>query len=264
MTGAERWASALAGWAIPEEILESAAESPWTFPVDAFEDSARRALVAEPTPTHVQVRAALPAAGTLLDVGCGAGAASLPSAARASKLIAVDESRGMLDKLTELASGVVEVEPVEGRWPEVADRVATVDVAICAHVAYNAPDLDVFLDALTTKARRTVVMELTSDHPQTRLSPLWERFWGLERPITPTADDAIAVVTEVIGTAPSVERWYPPQEMPSPHLRRAASLTRRLCLPPEREPDVEQALRDLGEPPPMQNVTVWWPRNQGA
>src|SRR2546430_2930411 len=78
-----RWREDLAAWAIPQHILDAAPESPWHFPVELF---ARRADAAQSRMTASTLRAleALPMDGSVLDVGCGAGAASLPLAAKAS------------------------------------------------------------------------------------------------------------------------------------------------------------------------------------
>ncbi len=48
MTAAERWAEALAGWAIPEPILAAAPESPWGFPSDLFARRADAAAAPDP------------------------------------------------------------------------------------------------------------------------------------------------------------------------------------------------------------------------
>jgi len=62
----------------------------------------------------------------------------------------------------------------------------------CHHVLYNVAELGPFVTALTSHARRLVVVELTARHPLTALNPLWERFHGLVRPNVPTACDALA------------------------------------------------------------------------
>src|SRR5258708_5907311 len=89
MGAAERWTQALAAWAFPAEILAAAPESPWGYPTRVF---ARRAddRPAAPTPSTERAWEALPEGGSVLDVGCGAGAASLPLATRARHLIGVD------------------------------------------------------------------------------------------------------------------------------------------------------------------------------
>src|SRR5947209_332477 len=239
ITGAAAgWAQALAEWALPEEILAAAPESPWGFPTDVFTAVATRALAEPPTPTHRRVVEALPPGGDVLDVGAGAGAASLPAAPPAARIVAVDTDPRMLDALAGLAPEGVAVETVAGRWPDVADSVPVTDVVVCANVLYNVPDVTPFVAALSAKARRRVVVELTASHPQSRLTPLWERFWGLPRPDRPTADDAVAVVTEVTGRTPYVDRWAREGD----RLIDVGWVRRRLCLPPDRDDEVAAAL----------------------
>lgn len=265
VTAEESWAAALAEWALPVEITSAVAESPWTFPVEVFADRTRGALSKPLTPTHRRVSESLPAGGVLLDVGAGAGAASIPVAASAGTLAAVDEDERMLAAVRDLAPAGVEVRLVCGRWPDVAGdvgrEVGGVDVVVCANVAYNVPDLGRFVAALTSAARRRVVLELTVVHPQTTLTPLWERFWGLARPVRPVWEDAVAVVTESTGAAVSHETWEPAGARDLLPAESVAWLCRRLCLPPEREPDVAAALQDLGvaSAPPLRLVTLWWP-----
>ncbi len=258
---ARRWAEALAGWDIPSEILERAPESPWGCPTGLFAHSAEDAVApdARPSPTARHALAALPDGGSVLDVGAGGGAASLPLAPPAARITAVDQSAGMLEAFAALAGrrGLDHLE-VQGTWPDVAPQVEQADVVVCAHVFYNVGDLEPFVAALTDKARRRVVAELTAVHPQESLNPLWRRFHDLDRPTHPTADDALAVVTEM-GLDAGVERWeapgrwehFPPEEL-------VTFTRRRLCLPPERDPEVAEAIDELFTPGPRSLVTLWW------
>src|SRR5215211_9413544 len=91
-----RWREQLDGWAIPEEILAAAPESPWAYPVGLFRSRARRAGSRPTTPSNREAARYLPEGGSVLDVGAGAGAASLPLAGTAGRLVAVDESPEML------------------------------------------------------------------------------------------------------------------------------------------------------------------------
>ena len=253
MTAARRWAEALGEWAIPAEILRAAPESPWGFPTEVFASAARSQLAAPPSSTHRRVIEAMPPGGVLLDVGAGAGAASLPTAPPTARIVAVDGEQKMLDALRELAAGRVDVETVAGRWPDVAAQVPAVDVVVCANVFYNVADLPPFVDALTAKAGRRVVVELTAVHPQSRLNPLWQRFWGLTRPTAPTGDDAVEVVREVTGRAPSVDRWtrtYRDRVEP------VAWIRQRLCLSADRDDEVADALATL--PTETEMVTLSW------
>lgn len=267
MSAAEQWAVALAQWAIPPQILASAPESPWGFPTEVF---ARRADAAPsaPTPSTQRALEALPEGGSVLDVGCGAGAASLPLAARAGHLIGVDSSSALLQAFRERGERTGKaVTLVEGTWPDAADQTLIADVVVCHHVAYNVPDLAPFMRRLTDHARSRVVVELTARHPMSALNDLWLRFHGLVRPTAPTADDALALLRE-IGLTPHATTWEAPAlgwSGPSSREGLIAWVRRRLCLSSERDGDIAAALgprivqQNGGVSlPPRPVVTVWW------
>jgi len=268
---AARWRAELAAWEIPEEILRQVPESPWVLPERVFVRRARRQLE---TATGVSAERALEALsepGTVLDVGAGGGAACLPLAAlgRATRLVAVDVNAGLLAEFARAAAAIgADYGTVEGRWPDIADRVPSADVVTCHNVFYNVPDLVEFVEALTTHARRRVVVELTPRHPIARLNPLWRRFHGLDRPEGPTADDALAVLL-ALGLDARAQRWSRPIDPEEMSFEEAVEVTRRrLCLPPARAGEVADALRALGAHQgtiadlgtvDQQLVTIWWP-----
>jgi SAM-dependent methyltransferase len=210
-------------------------------------------------------REALPAGGSVLDVGCGGGRAALAIAPPASTVIGVDEKPALLAEFAAAASrrGLPHIE-IEGRWPDVASRVGVADVAVCHHVAYNVAELGPFALALAAHARRRVVMELSWHHPLTYLGPLWRRFWDLDRPAGPTALAAAAVLREV-GLPVQVLEWTPGPATPSPigddrlTVAEQVEITRiRLCLGADRDPEIAQALAALGPPPAPRTVALWW------
>lgn len=237
---ADRWRAALAAWAIPHEILAGAPESPWGFPPALFAPA-----IGDPPDTPSRRRALdnLPDGGSVLDVGAGAGAASLALTPPARRIVAVDESSGMLDAFAGNAERAgVDHGAVLGRWPDVASSVEDADVVVCHHVVYNVADLDRFARLLTDHARRRVVVELTARHPQSALNPLWKHFWDLSRPDGPTADDAVAVLNELAIT-PTVDRWQrPPRTGAGTRADIVAFARRRLCLPADRDAEIDALL----------------------
>ena len=244
-TAAERWASDLAAWAIPDEILRQAPESPWGFPVEPFRRRAERS--ADEAGASVSARRAaeaLPEGGSVLDVGSGAGAASLALVPRAGALTAFDPSERMLAAFGELATAAgVEHRAVQGSWPEDAGSADPADVVVCHHVVYNAPDLPGFARALGGHARRRVVIEMTAHHPRAWMNDLWMRFWSLERPAGPTSDDAERVLAD-LGIDVRREDWTLQRQGVGPGEEAVASARRMLCLTPDRDPEVAEALGD--------------------
>lgn len=249
MSATERWRADLEAWRIPEPILRAAEDSPWVLPRHVF---TRRAdvLVAEPEGASFPAAwDALDPPGSVLDVGAGAGAASLPLARRGTSITAVDTDAGLLEQFRRRAVELgVAARLVEGRWPDVAGEAGTADVVVCHHVIYNAPDIAPFLLALTESARRLVVVETASRHPLTSLNDLWLRFHGITRPQGPTAEDAVAVLRE-LGIQPKVTRWRRRHSASGEHpdFDTLVDVTRRrLCLPRERAEEVAHALREGG------------------
>jgi len=273
MSAADRWREALLAWAIPDEILSAAPETPYGFPTELFRRRAERAAARAPTPTTARALESLPGDGTVLDVGVGSGATSLPLASRASRIIGVDESEGMLESFRASAeSAGVEAVGFLGAWPGVAAHVEPTDVVVCGHVFYNVQDLPPFVRELTTHARRRVVVELTDHHPWAWMHDLWMRFHRLQRPDGPTADDAEAVLRET-GLDPGREDRL--DEGSGGFERRedaVALVRRRLCLPAARDAEVEDALGDRlarrdglwSAGPAIQRITTtWWGGSAG-
>jgi len=237
---ATRWAELQDGRGIPPEILARAPADPWHHEVAFF------TAPAEPvdTPSRRAAQALLPDGGSVLDVGCGGGAASFALADRAGHITGADQQEDMLDAFAaEARSRGVPHRTVLGRWPGAAPGAGTADVVVCHHVLHNVVDLVPFLEALTAAAHRGVVVEMMAQHPMAWLDPLWVRFHDLRRPVPATADDAAAVLREM-GVEPVVQRWereVPPRQDP-------VWVTRRLCLPEDAVPAVADELDRLDRP----------------
>jgi SAM-dependent methyltransferase len=269
-----RWREELGRWGIPREIVEGAPESPWGFPPELFRRRAQAALAGQLSPSHRRSLEVMPAGGSVLDVGCGGGAASLPLAASdagPALIVGVDSSEAMLAELREAAARTdVEARGILGTWPDVAGEAPEADVVACHHVLYNVGDLGPFALALDAHARRRVVIELTGGHPLSWMNDLWLRFHGLERPTRPTADDAFEALGE-LGLSPRREDHHLPPVSAGFGRRQdaIAFIRRRLCLPAARDTEIAEALGDrlalrdgawsAGLPRQLV-VTIWWDR----
>ena len=238
----------LAEWSIPEPLIADAPESPYFFDPQVFIEIADASLAREEdTPSDAVARDALPGSGSVLDVGVGAGTASLRL--NPGHVMGVDPSGELLTAFTERAArhGIVAT-AFEGRWPEIAAEVPLADVVVCHHVCYNVADLAGFAAALSSHARNRVVVELTTVHPMTWMAPYWEAMHGLRQPDRPTVGDAIEVLT-ALGADVREQRWKREYQMlgeTGPH--QVDRIARRLCLPPARHGELAALLAAI--PPP--------------
>jgi SAM-dependent methyltransferase len=253
---ARKWADDLAAWAIPDQIMAQAPTNPWIHPVAQF--IAPDGPIPD-SPSHAAARSALPVGGSVLDVGCGGGRAALALVPPAAHLIGVDHQQGMLDAFAAAAErrAVAHTE-ILGDWPEAAPRTPIADVVVSHHVAYNIPDLPAFVTALTAHARRRVVLELPVRHPLSWMNPLWKQFWDLDRPESPTANDALAIIRENGYDAHLEEFDDITERIPLDPTAQAESACIRLCLPAERAGEVADAVAAADRGMPRRLAAIWW------
>lgn len=256
MTAAENWKKHLQSWAIPAEILEQAPVPPWMHPVDLFKVNPNFI----PTRNHSDEIAAagLGAEKSVLDIGCGGGRAAFALIPDVQRVVGVDHQQAMLDEFEQTAaSHNLQVQTVLGDWPAVADKTPSAEVVLCHHVFYNVQDLIPFIQALSTHAQRRVVVELPVRHPMSDSNPAWEHFWKLQRPNEPSAELAAEVVREA-GFNPQLEYFSDsPRTVVDP--ARAVELMRiRLCLTPDRDPEIAEYLSQRGPSEPRKLATIWW------
>lgn len=257
---ARRWAEALAAWAIPDDILAGAPASPWEFSPSLFARVAEKALGGERCgPSEARALEALPPGGSVLDVGVGGGAASLPLVPPAALLVGVDQSGPLLAAFGAAAEKVgVAHREVEGSWPAVAAAVEPADVVVCHHVLYNIADLVPFVVALTMHARRRVVVEMSAEHPWAGSNPLWKAIHGIDRPTTPTAADALGVLTELGLDVGHEEILRQPRGPLLDRHEEVAHARRRLCVGPERDADIAALLPPDSQTAPRRIAVFWW------
>lgn len=243
--------------ALPDEILAQAPDSPHGFDVEMFARIADEAATQD-TPSRQAALAALPEQGNVLDVGCGAGAGALQLVPPAAMLFGIDESPEMLGAFGERAEarGVAHAELV-GRWPDAAHRAPTADVVVCYHVLYNVPDAVAFLEALTAHARHRVVLELSAEHPLAWLGPYWREIHDYDRPPGPTADDAVAILSELGYDTESIRWDQAPRSRRSPD-ELLAFVRQRLAVDADRDPELRELLERHPPPEHRPTVTVAW------
>jgi ubiquinone/menaquinone biosynthesis C-methylase UbiE len=265
---AQHWSDALAAWAIPPEILERAERDPWVLPVERFADRADRAVLQPEGPSFERSAEVLRhQPGSVLDVGAGAGAASLPLAPWATHITAVDDKPAMLTAFTERAVQLgVEHSTIEGRWPDISGGVTAHDVTVVHHVVFNVPEIVPFLKALDQVTVRRVVLELPTHHPLTWMTPLWEKFHGISRPTAPAAGDLVEILSALEVRDLSAEYWTTEREAGfagevSDRMRQAELIAQRLCLPSGRAAEVADALDDIDRTH-RDLVTVSWTPSQ--
>jgi SAM-dependent methyltransferase len=248
------WRESLAAWSIPQEILNSAPENPWIHPPVMFQIPD----VIDDSISHQRAREVLQSGDSILDIGCGGGIAAFAVVPPASHVIGVDHQKEMLEMFAENAR-VREVtsETFEGFWPDIESDVPQADVVSTHHVVYNVPQIEGFLLALNSHARKRVIIEMPQRHPLTTATPLWKHFWNLDRPINPTPEDLIKVLKGLNINA-HLELWDGSMRTES-DLESQAHFSRiRLCLPESREPEVLEFLREQPKIAIRNLATIWW------
>lgn len=251
---AQQWQTALAAWALPDEIVKSAAQSPWIHPPVLFEVPDTIA----PSPSHDRAREVLVEGATVLDVGCGGGIAAFALVPPATHVIGVDHQPEMLEMFRANATARgVGVETFDGLWPEVGPRTPVADVATAHHVVYNVADIEPFLLALNAHARSRVVLEMPDHHPLASMSEAWRHFWKLERPEGPTPVDLLDVLRD-LGIDAHREQWQGPMRVEQSPDQAAHFMRIRLCLPESREDEVREFLHSNPAPPMRELSTIWW------
>src|SRR6056297_301995 len=251
----EHWAASLAGWRVPDHLADVPHAG---FDVARFAARAELAVDLD-TPSRRVAIEALPVGGSVLDIGCGAGAGSLPLVPPAARLIGVDAQASMLDAYAPRARARgADVTTVYGTWPDVRHAVPTVDVTVAHHVAYGIADLAGFADSARDRTRHRVVLELSERHPLHWMRVFWRAVHGIDRPDGPTAHDAVAALRES-GVPVQAQRWEEPtSRVPETEEQRLSFLRARLRIGHEHDDLLRALLVDHPRPTQRTAVTLWW------
>jgi SAM-dependent methyltransferase len=254
MISSQKWKSDLEAWSIPKEIIDKAPESPWIHPPSLFQIP----KLIDLTPSHQKAFEALPADGSILDIGCGGGIAAFAMGKKAGLVIGVDHQVEMLEMFSENAKERhMDSKVYEGFWPEIESKVEVADVAVAHHVVYNVQDIVPFIKAMNSHARKRVVIEMPQHHPLSNLSEAWKFFWKLDRPNNPTPQDLMNVLTE-LGINAHLLLWEG-QLRQERNMDDAVRFTRiRLCLPASRDPEVREFLEHHPASEIRPLATIWW------
>ena len=258
LTAVGQWRAGVEAWTVPPEILERSPAADARLEPERFRWNPEEDAKQPVRPSRRRALEALPEGGSVLDVGVGGGASSLGLVPRAGHITGVDQSEGMLASFAASAEAAgVGFRPVLGSWPQAAAEVEPVDVAVCHHVVYGVADLEGFVAALTAKARRRVVLELSHTHPLAALRPLWKSFHGIDRPDRDVAAEAEAAIAEMGLGVEREDIVLPPRVIEvTPAL--VGFARKRLHVGEERDAEIEAFLQARG-PVEQQVAALWWP-----
>ena len=265
-----RWKAELESWAIPDRLLEQADESPYGWPPELWRRRTQESRTrGETTPTTSLVLELLGADGTLIDVGAGTGRSCLPYARAGHRVTAVEKNPGMAAGLREeVGSEGLEVEVVEGAWPEAAGRTPVADVVLSSHVVHDVADIGPFIRALGGHCRRGAVVEMTHVHPWTTMNYLYRAIHDLDRPDGPSVEDLVGVIVSELGAEVGVVRWERAPDLWFLTWEEIlAYYGRRVAVPRARRAELRPLLEEhvvargdrlYVEEGPRSFATLWW------
>ncbi len=183
------------------------------------------------------LRKLVPADGTFVDVGAGAGRFSIPLARSVAHVIAVEPSdamRAALERDVQRAE-LRNIQVVGAGWEAAAD--VTGDVVLAAHVVYPLLDVAPFLRKLDAAARKWAAILVFEDPPLSWLSGFWPRVHGEERLAPPHLPQVVEVVNELGYGPPRVDLIeVEPFDLGPPQIARE-KLRRRLYVASESQTD---------------------------
>ncbi|MDA1188821.1 MAG: class I SAM-dependent methyltransferase [Chloroflexi bacterium] len=141
---------------------------------------------------------------TVLDVGGGAGRLALPLALKCEHVTVAEPSDSMLEQLR-IAAGEANIRNVKAHaasWENA--RVDPADFVLCAHVLYGVEDIETFVRKLDAHAKKSVLIVMFLDAPQSHHSHFWKAVHGEERITLPALKELMPILWE-LGFYPDLE-----------------------------------------------------------
>lgn len=249
------------------EARRAALPSP---PADRWADRAadydRRVRACPPdasNPVWHLLRSLLPepaASATVLDIGAGTGRWTLPFAAAARRVTALEPSPSMRARLEEnvARAGLRNVTVLPAAWPA---AVPPHDLVLCAHAMYGAPDIARWIAAMNAAARAACAFYIRAPTPDDPLSAVSLAAFGTPHAV-PDLQMALPVLA-ALGIQPEIHPEPPGAHPARVHPTRAAAeawAVQRLHLPPEHHPLLRRVLDAALIPLPDGSV-AWPPTN---
>lgn len=133
---------------------------------------------------------------TVADIGAGTGRHTIPLARGCSRVLAIEPSAAMRERLSARAEDelISNATIIPEAWP---CAIPTVDVAFSSHVLYGVTEVTPFLEQMTRVARRSCLLVLGLRAPADGLAGLRQAIHGRTPPPRPAALEALAVLHQL-------------------------------------------------------------------
>lgn len=143
---------------------------------------------------------------TVLDIGAGTGALTIPLAKKAKKVISIEPSVGMLDylKSTALKENLSNIEFINNGW-ECAEISGQYDIVICSHALYFIHDIKKSLRRMIDVTGKYLFLMTVVNDDKDRYGDIWKIIKGTSYKPGPDYIYIYNLLREL--------GWYPDVEM---------------------------------------------------
>ncbi len=112
---------------------------------------------------------------TLLDIGAGTGALTIPLAKKVKKVLSIEPSAGMLDYLKNAAlkENLANIEFINNTWED-AKISEQYDMVICSHALYFMPDIKKSLQRMIDVTGKYLFLMIVAHNNNDRYGDIWK------------------------------------------------------------------------------------------